>query len=262
MPQPSPAHLLPCTVALNEPIAPSMYRMRLACPQLAEELEPGQFFNLYVPGDPSQLLRLPFSWAVANKEEGWVEFSYLIVGSGTRRMAGLPVGTECNLLGPAGHGWWIPEGAKRALVVGGGSGVVPVVPLAGMLVEAGVACDFVQGAPTAERVIYEPEITASGAAFYVSTDDGTRGVHGFSTQVVAELLKQNEYDVVYACGPTPMMRAVAAQAAEAGIACQVSMEKLMACGFGACTTCLVDTKSGRKGACMTGPVFDAEEVLW
>lgn len=262
MPEPSTARKLACTVALNEPLAPGMQRVRLSCPELAAAIEPGQFFNLYVPGDPSQILRLPFSWSAKDVEKGEVEFAVLIVGDGTRRLANLPVGTVCDLLGPAGHGWTVPEGAGRALLVGGGSGVVPLVPLAVKLAECGVACDFVQGAPTAARVIYEEELAAAGASLHVSTDDGSRGVRGFATAVTTELLAANHYDVVYACGPQPMMAGVAAQAAEADVACQVSMERLMGCGFGACTTCLVDTVEGRKGACMAGPVFDARKVIW
>lgn len=262
MPEPSTALKLACSIALSEPLAPGMQRIRLHCPELAASIEPGQFFNLYVPGDPSQILRLPFSWSVKDEETGDVEFGVLVVGDGTRRLAQLPVGTACDLLGPAGHGWSVPEGAKRALLVGGGSGVVPLVPLAKMLGQMGVACDFVQGAPTAERVIYEDELAAAGATLCVSTDDGTRGTKGFATAVTADLFGRNTYDVVYACGPQPMMAGVAAQAREAGVACQVSMERLMGCGFGACTTCLVDTVEGRKGACMAGPVFDAEKVIW
>lgn len=262
MPVPSTAYCYDFKILENEQLAPQMMRLRLECPELARSIEPGQFMNLRVPGDPSEILRLPFSWSRKDAQAGWVEFAYLVVGKGTERLAGLPVGTCSDLLGPAGHGWQVPEGAKRALVVGGGSGVVPVVPLVGALAQAGVACDFVQGAPTASRVIYEDQICAAGAEFFVSTDDGTRGTHGFTTVVAERLLGERDYDVVFSCGPTPMMRGIAALAKEHGVACQVSMEKLMACGFGVCTTCLVDTTSGRKGACMAGPVFDAAEVIW
>ena len=262
MPVPSSAYCYPYRIVSNDPVAPQMMRIRLECPELAASIEPGQFMNIAVPGDAREILRLPFSWAAKDAGAGWVEFSYLVVGSGTQRLAGLAPGTCADLIGPAGHGWEIPEKASRALVVGGGSGVVPVVPLARELALRGTAVDFVQGAPTAARVIYERELADYGVALHVSTDDGTRGVHGFTTAVTERLLDENRYDVVYACGPTPMMRATAAQAHAHGVACQVSMEKLMACGFGVCTTCLVDTKQGRKGACMAGPVFDAEEVLW
>jgi dihydroorotate dehydrogenase electron transfer subunit len=262
MPQTSPARKYACSVALSEEVAPGAVRMRLACPELAASIEPGQFFNLHVPGDASEILRLPFSWSNKSVEEGWVEFVFLVVGRGTQRLAALPVGTPTTLLGPAGHGWQVPQGAKRALLVAGGSGVVPLLPQARALVAAGVQVDFVEGAPYAARVLYEGEIVAAGAAFHLSTDDGSRGYAGFATGPAAELLAANAYDVVCTCGPEPMMRAVAKLAAEAGVPCQVSMERLMGCGFGACTTCLVDTVDGRKGACKDGPVFDAERIVW
>ena len=262
MPVPSTACCYDFKILENEQVAPQMMRLRLECPELARSIEPGQFMNLRVPGDPSEILRLPFSWSCKDAQAGWVEFAYLVIGKGTQRLAGLPAGTQSDLLGPAGHGWQVPQGAKRAMVVGGGSGVVPVVPLVGALAQAGVACDFVQGAPTAARVIYEDRIVEGGAELFVSTDDGTRGTHGFTTNVAERLFAERSYDVVYACGPQPMMRGIWKLAQANGVACQVSMEKLMACGFGVCTTCLVDTTSGRKGACMAGPVFDAAEVIW
>lgn len=263
MPNPSPAYCHEATVLANAEIAPSVFKMTFACPGLASAIQPGQFFNLAVPGDERQMLRLPFSFADADPERGEVTFAYLVVGDGTRRLSQLAPGTTTDLLGPGGHGWVVPEGASRALLVGGGSGVVPLVPLVSALASAGAAVDFVEGAPTSARVIFEEEVRAAGAErFEVSTDDGTRGVKGFATAVVSELLAQSRYDVVYTCGPAPMMRAVAQLAADAGVACQVSMEKGMVCGFGACATCVVDTVNGRKGACMNGPVFNAEEVVW
>lgn len=262
-PVPSPAYRYPLTVVSNEQVAPSFWRMTFSCPELARSIEPGQFFNLAVPGDPSQPLRLPFSYAAADAEAGEVTFGYLVQGDGTRRMTRMAAGCASDLVGPAGHGWRLPEPGGRALLVGGGSGVVPLVPLVGALVGAGCAADFVEGAPTAARVTFEAEVRAAGAErFEVSTDDGTRGLHGFCTEVAARLLAERPYDVVYTCGPTPMMRGVAKAALEAGVACQVSMEEGMMCGFGACNTCAVDTTSGRRGACMCGPVFDAKEVVW
>ena len=262
MPVPSTAYCYDFKILENEQVAPQMMRLRLECPELARSIEPGQFMNLRVPGDPSEILRLPFSWSCKDAEAGWVEFAYLVIGKGTERLAGLRVGTTSDLLGPAGNGWQVPARAKRAMVVGGGSGVVPVVPLVGALRKAGVACDFVQGAPTAARVIYEKEICEGGAELFISTDDGTRGTHGFTTAVAEKLLGERDYDVVFTCGPQPMMRGIWKLAQAHGVACQVSMEKLMACGFGVCTTCLCETIMGRKGACMDGPVFDAAEVIW
>ena len=258
----STAKLCELRVIENEPSAPDIWPMRCASPGLAASIVPGQFFNMRVPGDATHILRLPFSWSVKDADAGWVEFAYLLVGEGTRRMTQMRAGCESDLVGPLGNGWAVPDGIGRALVVGGGSGVVPTVPLVGMLAQKGVACDYVEGARSSSLVIYEDAIQKTGAVFHVSTDDGTRGTHGFTTDVASKLLKDVAYDVVYACGPTPMMRGIAALAKEAGVACQVSMEKLMACGFGACTTCLVDTVDGRHSVCKDGPVFDALEVLW
>lgn len=262
-PTPSEAYRHEATIVSNVEVAPGFMRMVLECPGLASSIKPGQFFNLAVPGDPSEPLRLPFSFAGADAASGQVTFGYLVQGNGTRRMAALPCGTKTDLLGPAGHGWRTEGLSGRALLVGGGSGVVPLVPLVGELVNAGVAVDFVEGAPTAARVTFEDDVRAAGAeSFSVSTDDGSRGTHGFCTQVAQELLAAHGYACVFTCGPTPMMRGVAKLADEAGVACQVSMERGMMCGFGACNTCAVDTTSGRKGACMCGPVFDAKEVVW
>lgn len=262
MPEPSPARTLACTVAARTQVAPDLFRMSLRCPELAASLEPGQFFNLRVPGDPTHLLRVPFSWARADREAGEVEFAFAVVGEGTRRLAELPLGTQTDLLGPAGKGWKAPEGCTRALFVAGGTGTVALVPMACALACAGVACDFVEGQPTAERMLFEEEVVDAGAAFMPVTEDGSRGFAGDAAQAAAGMLEDGAYDVVYVCGPEEMMAKVAAAAKAAGVPCQVSMERLMACGFGACTTCLVDTVEGRKGACKEGPVFDAEKVIW
>lgn len=263
MPNPSPARRHTLTVLANEPMTPDVMRMRFSCPELARSIEPGQFFDLAVPGDPSQIVRLPFSYARADAQGGEIEFGYLLVGDGTRRLAQVAPGTELDVLGPCGHGWRMPQGMQAALLVGGGSGVVPLVSLARELVARGVAVDFVEGAAGRHRVIYTAELEQAGVrTLEVATDDGSVGTRGYASVPTERLLGENAYDVVYTCGPTPMMRGIAGLAKKAGVSCQVSMEKMMTCGFGACATCVVDTTSGRKGACMHGPVFDAEEVVW
>ncbi len=265
MPEPSTARKLACSVALNRPLAPGVQLMRLHCPELAASIRPGQFFNLAVPGDPSHLLRLPFSYAHADPEAGEVEFAFRIRGEGTERLAGLAEGTPTDLLGPAGRGWTVPEGAKRALLVAGGRGIVTIVSLAEELSRAGVPFHAVQGASIGAGIVYTArleELAGSAAAVRPVTEDGSVGTTGLASEVACELVAGGGYDAVFACGPDEMMAAVSAACTAAGVPCQVSMERLMACGFGACTTCLVDTRHGRKGACKEGPVFDAEEVLW
>ncbi len=148
------------------------------------------------------------------------------------------------------------------LVVGGGIGVPPVLCLARELAESGIAVDACVGSATAAKLVGVEDFEALGAGeVRVATDDGTAGLHGFCTESAAELLSSHEYDYVATCGPGVMMSKVAAAAAEAGVYCEASLERMMSCGFGACSTCNVETTDGMQGACMCGPVFDATKVV-
>jgi dihydroorotate dehydrogenase electron transfer subunit len=141
-------------------------------------------------------------------------------------------------------------------------GAAPLGMLAERLSARGVAVSVAQGAPTAERLVARELFESVARRVEFATDDGTLGEHGFVTVVSQRLLEADRPDVVCVCGPEVMARAVAAQAAAAGVRCQVSLERLMACGIGACLSCVVTTRSGHKRACVDGPVFDAEEVCW
>lgn len=248
--------------------------------ELVQGLKPGMFVNVAVPGDPSHLLRIPLSFYRTDPVRGWICMIVAEVGEGTHRLCSLEPGEGATLLGPLGHGWRLPaEGAKRALLVAGGVGAPPVYAAARMLMDHGIDCDIVMGAKS-ERFFwkegaqaltgqdggagYESALSRGGAAeVFPATDDGTLGYHGFTTGVAEDLLAKRSYDVVMSCGPQPMMAGVAQLAAKANIPCQVSMERMMTCGFGACNTCNVEMTDGTMRACCTdGPVFDAEEVLW
>ena len=182
------------------------------------------------------------------------------MGDDTRLVADGP-GSTSNLLGPGGRGWLVPEGTRKALLVAGGIGVPPVLCLAGMLAEQGVAVDVCLGFGTASKAVGIDEFRSLCDTVNVCTDDGSLGTHGFCTDPAAELLGEGGYDYVASCGPAVMMKKVAAAAAEAGAYCEVSLERMMSCGFGACNTCNVETVDGMKGACMCGPVFDASKVV-
>jgi dihydroorotate dehydrogenase electron transfer subunit len=119
-----------------------------------------------------------------------------------------------------------------------------------------------QGAPTAARLVASDLFERVARRVDVATDDGSAGENGYVTVVTRRLLAEERFDAVYCCGPEVMQRSVAAQAAEAGVPCQVSLERLMACGIGACLSCIVSTTGGQKRACIDGPVFDAGEVCW
>lgn len=262
MPQPSPARVHDFAVVSNAEVAKGIYKLVMRAPGLASALEPGQFVNISVPGDPTQLVRIPVSFSAVDPGGGEVETVYAVVGDGTRRLSEMSPGDSSNVLGPCGHGWRPGEG--RALVIAGGVGITPIVALGRALGESGSGFDAIVGAQTADKVWGADELARAGAGtVVVTTDDGTRGMRGLTTDAMARLVAGRSYGRVFSCGPEPMMRGVAELAREASIPCQVSMERMMTCGFGACNTCNVAmARGGYASACMDGPVFDAGEVAW
>ena len=251
------------TVVVNEPVARDIYMLVMRSPELARSLKPGQFMNVEVPGDRRHLFRIPLSFAHADGESGTVELVYAVVGEGTARLASMASGDTSTVLGPGGNGWTCPKGG-RTLLVAGGVGAPPIVAAAQMGGEAGLPFDVVLGAQTKDKLWGESEARALGAdEVLVTTDDGTYGIKGFTTNAMEELVSRHDYDTVMTCGPTPMMAGIARLAQEHGIACQASLEKLMGCGFGVCNCCNVAmVGGGYKSCCTDGPVFDASEVAW
>lgn len=265
MPTPSPARVHDVTIVSNEPIARDVFALCIHAPALAAALVPGQFVNIAVPGNAMSLLRIPLSFAAADAEAGTIDIWYAVVGEGTERLSRMAPGEKTTVLGPGGRGWSIPEGCRRALLVAGGIGVPPVLCLARELARREIPYTVCIGAATADQLVGEDDFEEAGPpVISVATDDGSCGYHGFCTDA-AELVLESEgdaFDYVATCGPEPMMAKVAAAALKAGVTCEASLERMMSCGFGACATCAVETRSGMKGACMCGPVFDAKEVVW
>lgn len=247
-------------VLANTRVAPGVGLVVFDAPKTAAAIRPGQFVHLRIAEGRDFVLRRPFS--VFQAGAGKIEVLYQIVGKGTLALAEAGPGVQMDVIGPLGHGWVVPDGVPHALLVAGGLGVAPMGMLANELARIGVAVTLALGAPTAERLLARDVFERSCRAIEVATDDGSEGRKGLVTLIVDELIVSARPDVIFACGPEPMQRAVAARAAEAGIACQVSLERLMACGVGACLSCVVSTVHGRRRACVDGPVFDAAEVVW
>ncbi len=252
------------TVVSNERVAEKLFRIVFSSPHLASRLQAGQFLEVAVPGDASQILRVPLSFSHADAKTGSVEIVYALVGDATRRLSHMVAGDATTVVGPCGNPWRMRPGQLRAALVSGGVGVTPIVACAEMLADAGVPFDAVVGATDASRLWGADELHALGASEVVlTTDDGSAGLRGLTTDGLQELLARHAYDEVYACGPEPMMAAVAHLAHDAHVGCQVSMERMMSCGFGACGTCNVALAAGGyASACKDGAVFDAEEVAW
>lgn len=259
--EPHPAKLVENVEMLsNDRLAEGVGLARFHSPRIAESVAPGMFVHLRIAQGTDFILRRPFSVHRASGET--IEILYQVLGRGTRALSLAERGASMDAVGPLGRGWRIPESTTHALVVAGGLGVAPMGGLVEELAARGVAVSVALGAPTAERLLSLDLLEASARRVEVATDDGSRGSSGFVTEVASRLISEDSPDVVYACGPEAMCCVVARMAADAGIPCQVSLERLMACGIGACLSCVVSTSNGLKKACVDGPVFNAGEVLW
>lgn len=254
-------------VVLNEQVGPRLHVMTLESPDIAQALQPGQFIHMKVPGRQEHVLRRPFSVYARSLEAGTIDILYQEVGSLTAYLPSVAVGEVAETIGPIGNTW--SADCSRALLVGGGVGAAPLFLLAETLKQRGIPFDVVLGAQTkAALVARERYSDLLEDEPCCATDDGTYGRAGFCTSLVEERLAEGcradgqPYDFMAVCGPEPLMKIVANMGAAAGARTQVSLEKRMACGIGACLSCVVDTLAGKKRSCVDGPIFDAQEVVW
>ena len=251
----------------NVDAGPRLHIMTVEAPCIASAIKPGQFVHMRVPRMEAHILRRPFSVYACDPEQGTLDILYQVVGYGTDHMTGLQTGEECQLIGPVGK-TWNPPAEGRCLLVGGGVGAAPLFMLCQQIVDSPASVEVVLGAQTeAALVCRERYAETLGAEPACATDDGSYGRPGFCTSLVQEALEKaagedHPFDYVAVCGPEPLMKIVAGMAADADIRCEVSLEKRMACGVGACLSCVVDTVDGKRRSCVDGPVFDAAKVVW
>ncbi len=240
-------------------IAEDIYELVLSGPLVEEMGEPGQFVHVKVSDGIDPLLRRPISICDINEAERTFTVVYRKEGKGTALLSEKRQGEEVDVLGPLGNGFpaTAAEGGT-ALLVGGGIGVPPLYFLSKKLKELGVKVVHVLGFKTANAVFYEQEFRDLGPV-YIATEDGSIGTKGFVTDVILE--KQLPFDTLYACGPTPMLKAVSSfEKTESNIF--LSLEERMGCGIGACFACVCHTAGySYKKVCSDGPVFRAGEVV-
>lgn len=241
----------------------SLFEMVLDCPTCALQVQPGQFVHLGLPQPSQHILRRPLSVYQTDIVFGTITLLYQVMGAGTELLSQLGAGTQLDLIGPLGRGWQ-PQEAQSCLVIGGGVGAAPLFLLVKQLLEKGVEVDLILGAATAKLLVCEASFKALLArrSLFITTDDGSKGFHGFTTELAASRLAESSYDYLAACGPEPMLQAVAKLTADTGIRTELSLERRMACGIGVCLSCVVETTAGKKRSCVDGPVFAAEEVCW
>lgn len=242
-------------------IAKQMYSFDILCPEVAEIAQPGQFVHIKVDGFT---LRRPISICEINREKGTLRIVFEIRGEGTAAIANLNEGSLVDMLAPLGHGFTVNPDFKKVILIGGGIGTPPMLPLAQIY---GEKATVITGFRSAGAVILEDDFKRTNAETIVCTDDGTFGIHGFVTQPFETLLGSGDVDAVYACGPMPMLKGISALCNEKGVKlCEISLEERMACGIGACLGCACKTKKNDEEyfahVCKEGPVFNAEEVVW
>ncbi len=246
-------------VESQECLADGIYSLILKT-QAAAEAKAGQFISLYSK-DGSHLMPRPISICQINKIENKLRLVYRVAGFGTDEFSKLTAGDEIKIMGPLGNGF--PLEGKNPCVVGGGIGVPPMLGLSESLQKMGASVSSIMGYRNSENFLKE-ELTKS-SKLYVATDDGSVGTHG---TVVDAIKEQNvTCDVMYACGPKPMLKALSAYCLENDIKLYISLEERMACGVGACLGCVCKTKEvddhsqvNNKRICKDGPVFLSTEV--
>ncbi|MCH3971441.1 MAG: dihydroorotate dehydrogenase electron transfer subunit [Oscillospiraceae bacterium] len=244
-----------CRILERRQLTPDTFRLRVSAPKLAPMAKPGQFAQVLVPG---MALRRPIS--ICKIEPEALCFVVQVRGEGTRRLSLLQPQDQVDLLAPLGNGFPLAgDSGRHAVFVGGGIGVPPLL---GAAAAFSGRCSAVLGFRSASAVILTDEFAHAGCQVQVATDDGSFGVHG----LVTDILKTISFDVCYACGPLPMLRAVAALCRERKTPCWISMEQRMACGIGACLGCAVelcraDGSHYYGHVCKDGPVFSADQVV-
>lgn len=275
------ARFVTVEAAENVRLARDTYRLRLVCPAIAERIVPGQFVMLRLAGSNDPLLGRPLALYDTVLDDAGrpvgIDVVYLVVGKLTRRLANLAPGQPLEVWGPLGNGF-SPQPAEHLVMVAGGIGQTPFPALAQEALGRRKYGSPPRSAPRAGRVTLcygarsreylagVEEFKCLGVSVQISTDDGSAGHHGLVTDLLSEILKEDNASCrVVSCGPERMLEAVAKITRAAGVPCQVSLETPMACGIGACFTCVAKVREPSGGwdyrrTCVEGPVFDACEI--
>lgn len=255
------------TIVSNERDTDQYFRLVLRAPKIVPLIQPGQFAHVRIPSMQDALLRRPFS--IFQVEGDTFSILYKTVGKGTTALSRLGAGEPVSVIAPLGHGFTVPPaGAETPLLVAGGYGMAAMFLLAQRSPQKGIV--FVGGRRRID-ILCEKEFAEIGWEVRVTTEDGSHGEKGLVTHpLIAELKRgQSAPDrkvKVFACGPTPMLKAVGKIAQEFNVPAELSMDEHMCCGVGTCLTCVIKVKTDDgweyQRTCTEGPVFDSRDVVW
>lgn len=250
-------------IVSNERDTDAYYRLTVRAPRIVPLIQPGQFAHLRILPLREALLRRPFS--IFQTAGDTFSILYKTVGKGTDVLSRMRPGEEVSVIGPLGHGFTVPKaGAESPLLVAGGYGMAAMYLLAERSPQKGIV--FVGGRRSVD-ILCEKDFRALGWQVRATTEDGSHGEKGLVTQPLLAELRQNRPNCkIYACGPTPMLKAVGGIAADFNIPAELSMDEHMCCGVGVCLTCVIPVKTAEgweyQRTCTEGPVFDSTRILW
>lgn len=236
----------------------SLLKLELPSGNISEKgIRPGQFVQVETPNNATYLRR-PISVCFVDESKNQLWLLVRRAGAGTDAICDVKAGESLNLIYPLGNGFSInSKECQRTLLIGGGVGVAPLLYLGAKLDEAGCNPSFLLGARSEKDILLFDEFSKHGDV-YVSTEDGTAGEKGL---VTTNSILSSDFDMIYCCGPMPMMKAVAKIAREKNTDCEVSLENVMACGIGVCLCCVEKTVEGNLCVCKEGPVFNINRLL-
>lgn len=247
------------------------YIISITAPGISEIAQPGQFVTIGMGGEETSMI-LRRSFAIHRVQSrgvygGTLDIVVAPVGKGTTWLSRRKRHDQVSIVGPLGKPFSVPTKAVTCTLIGGGYGSAPLFLLAEKLREQGCRVDTIIGASTEEKIFGALDLKRVSTSLTVTTDDGSSGVRGRVTDVLPDLIQSNRPDIIYACGPMPMLSSVAELATENKIFSQCSVEESMACGIGVCMTCVLpvvgdDSITRMVRSCVDGPIFRGDRVRW
>lgn len=242
----------------KEVLAPTIKKLKVKAPLIAKKTKPGNFIILRVDEKGE---RIPLTVAEYESEKGIITIIFQEVGYSTKLLGKMDKGDQIqDIVGPLGHHIMM-EGYEKVVLLGGGSGTALLYPKVKGFYQQGAEVISITGARTENLIILEDELKENSDRLYIATDDGSYGHHGYVTDILADLLEEeDDIDLVVAIGPVPMMKAVADMTEEHGVKTIVSLNSIMVDGTGMCGACRVTVGGERKFTCVDGPSFDAHKV--
>lgn len=256
-----------CVILTNRELKGPYRQIVFSAPGIAVKAVPGQFVHVRIPTLKDRILRRPFSISGYDPEKGTLTLTYKIVGAGTEELASLKPGEFCDVMGPQGNGYPMLSPDETPIFAAGGYGSAALLPLAQRSANKGI---LMLGARSSADIILDDEFRSAGCDVRIATQDGSMGFEGLVTELLDPAIADAPCTpVIYACGPTPMLKALGKLALERNVKCFLSLDQHMCCGVGACFACVVKIKdpSSPDGwrysrTCKEGPVYPASEVYY